>query len=107
MGMHGGSQGQALAAAMTADVWRTLKPGGLFMLISHNGQRQQQVLDSAVEAKHGPSAQWNLLELRKAALSPKAMLINVMRSKLNGKPLMEGFRDPAMLKEAAEETRFA
>jgi len=104
--MHGGSVGEGLASAMTAEVWRTLRPGGRFLLISHNGQRQP-ILDDALEAKHGPSARWEVLELRKCALSPQAMLINILRSKLNGRPLREGFRDPELLREASVETKAA
>lgn len=102
--MHGGTSGQGLAMDMTAEVWRILRPGGLFLLISHSGKRQP-ILDNAVLDKHGPSAQWELLELRKCALCPQAMLINILRSKLDGRPLMEGFKDHKMLKEAADEAR--
>merc|ERR1712106_148715 len=92
--------------AMTGEVWRTLRPGGLFLLVSHNGLRQS-ILDGAVASKYGLPAQWDVLELRKCGLSPQAMLINILRSKLNGRPLMEGFRDPVLLKEATLETRSA
>jgi SAM-dependent methyltransferase len=104
--MHGGSSGEGMAMDMVAEVWRTLHPGGLFLLVSHNGLRQD-VLDRAVIDKHGPSAQWEVLELRKCALSPQAMLINILRSKLNGRSLREGFKDPQLLREATVETKFA
>jgi len=102
--MHGGSSGEGLASAMTAEVWRTLRPGGVFLLISHNGRRHE-VLINALADKHGPSAHWELLELRKCRLSPQSMLINILRSKLKGRPLMEGFRDPETLREATMETK--
>lgn len=103
--MHGGESGEDLAKAMTAEVWRTLKPGGLFVLISHNGRRRQ-VADRALQDKW-PDGHWQVLERRKCGLSPQAMLINILRSKLNGRPLMDGFRDPELLKEATVETKAA
>jgi SAM-dependent methyltransferase len=104
--MHGGSAGEGLALDMVADVWRTLQPGGVFLLVSHNGLRED-VANRALLPKHGPAAQWQLLDRRKCALSPQSMLINILRSKLNGRPLIEGFKDPDMLREASVETRFA
>lgn len=92
------------ALAMVAEIYRTLRPGGVFVLVSHNGRRQE-VLDSAVQMHHQGLPGWEHLERRKCRLSPQATLINVLRSKLKGKPLSEAFKNPEMLREAAQETK--
>lgn len=92
------------AAGLCAEVWRTLRPGGIFMLVSHNGKRQH-LLDESVRLVGTPGASWERLELRKNRLSSQAVFVNVLRSKLGGRPLAEAFKDPEMLKEAAAETK--
>lgn len=93
-------------AAMIGEVYRTLQPGGVFLLVSHNGRRRE-LLDTSVQAHHGPCARWEHLELRRCRLSPQATLINILRSKLQGRPLVEAFRDPEMMREAAAEAKKA
>lgn len=91
---------------MAAEIWRTLRPGGIFLLVSHNGGRLA-LLDHAVAECHGPSATWEPLEVRRCRLSPQATLINILRSKLKGRPISAAFKDPQMMAEAAKETRQA
>merc|ERR1712232_1475910 len=91
---------------MTAEIWRTLRPQGIFLLVSHNGSRLP-LLDDAIHACHGPSARWEPLEVRRCRLSPQATLINILRSKLKGRPISQAFKDPQMMAEAAKETRAA
>jgi len=100
--MSGNSCPQVLA--MVAEIYRTLRPGGLFVLVSHNGRRHE-VLDSALHEHHSGVPGWERLDLRKCRLSPQATLINVLRCRLKGRPLADAFRDPEMMREAAEETR--
>lgn len=104
--MAGGDGGHEVVGAAAADIWRTLRPGGIFLLVSHNDARQE-ILDAGVSAKHGPGAVWEVLELRKCRLSPQATLINVLRSKLQGRPMAEAFKDPALMQEAVLEARTA
>merc|ERR1712226_296949 len=69
--------GVAQVSAMTAEIWRTLRPGGIFLLVSHNGSRLG-ILERAIASQHGPSAAWNVLEIRRCGLSPQATLINIL-----------------------------
>lgn len=93
-----------LASALSAEVWRTLRPGGLLVVISHSPARQA-MLDEGVRARHGPSAAWELLELRKCRLSPQATFINMLRSMLGDRPLADAFKDPELLTKAITETK--
>ncbi|CAK0840446.1 unnamed protein product, partial [Prorocentrum cordatum] len=104
--MCGGAAGSGDAAGLAAETWRTLRPGGLLLLVSHNGGRRP-LLDRAVEELHGAGAGWEQLELRKCRLSPQATLINILRSKLPGRPLSEALGDAKLLAEAAVEARQA
>lgn len=90
--------------AVMTEVWRTLRPGGIFILVSHNAKRRA-VLEQALADRFGSSGVWEYLERRKTRLSAQATLINVLRSKLNGQPLMSAFKDPVMMAEAGEETK--
>lgn len=102
--MHGGSAGE-VAEAMVAEVWRTLRPGGLFLLVTHNASRQA-LLDRGPQMLCGAGvAPWEIVEQRKCRLSPQATMINILRSKLNGRPLAEAFKNVALLKEAADEAK--
>lgn len=101
-----GSEASIPVSAMTSEIWRTLRPGGVLILVSHNGNRMP-LLDRAVENSHGTQARWQQLDVRKCCLSPQAMLINILRSKLNGRPLAEAFADSEMLRAAAAETKKA
>merc|ERR1711963_118575 len=55
----------------------------------------------------GSMRTWELVELRRCRLSPQAMLINILRCKLQGRPMAEAFKDVALLKEAAAEAKAA
>jgi len=106
--MHGGASCRSMVEAMLSEVWRTLRPGGIFILVSHSGSRQSLLDGALLQEEAGVSSpSWERLELRKCRLSAQATLINILRSKLDGRPLAEAFRDPVMLKEAAAETKKA
>eukprot|EP00928_Gymnodinium_smaydae_P014623 TRINITY_DN15385_c0_g2_i1.p1 TRINITY_DN15385_c0_g2~~TRINITY_DN15385_c0_g2_i1.p1 ORF type:complete len:279 (+),score=71.77 TRINITY_DN15385_c0_g2_i1:71-907(+) len=93
------------ATKLVAEVWRTLKPGGLLMLVSHSRWRGG-LLDDALAAHCGADAAWEQVEARWNRLSDQATLINLIRAKLApGQSFHEGFRDPVLLKAAGEETR--
>jgi len=77
--MSGG--GDDAAMALSAEVWRTLRPGGIFVLVSHSGQRQAMLNEGVCKAHN---VCWEMLELRRCRLSPQATLINILRSKLHG-----------------------
>eukprot|EP00747_Dinoflagellata_sp_TGD_P166908 gnl/TRDRNA2_/TRDRNA2_190453_c0_seq1.p1 gnl/TRDRNA2_/TRDRNA2_190453_c0~~gnl/TRDRNA2_/TRDRNA2_190453_c0_seq1.p1 ORF type:complete len:381 (-),score=89.86 gnl/TRDRNA2_/TRDRNA2_190453_c0_seq1:57-1199(-) len=94
------------AGKLSAEVWRTLQMGGHFVLVSHSGARRG-LLERGVRAQHGALAGWELVEARKCRLSPQSTLINVLRSKLGGRPMSDAFKNPEMLKEAVLETRAA
>lgn len=97
----------AVASAMVAEVWRTLVPGGIFILVSHNGLRRG-LLDSAVQRMSPCDAgarKWTYLEIKKCRLSAQATLINIMRAKLKGRPMVEAFKDPVLLAESMKEAR--
>ncbi|CAE8590636.1 unnamed protein product [Polarella glacialis] len=119
--MGGGSSGSETVKSMVAEVWRVLRPEGLFVLVSHNGTRlallraalQDAEAKEAPGAGHeaatssGPRQRWRCLEMRRCRLSPQATLINVLRSKLQGRPLIEALRDPEILRQATIETKNA
>lgn len=94
------------AEAMVAEVWRILRPGGLFLLVSHSAARQE-VLQRAVTEQSDDEGGWELVESRVCRLSPQATVINILRSKLGGRPISEALRDAALLQEATEEARDA
>lgn len=88
-----------LAGKLAAEVYRVLQPGGLWILVSHSGQRLVHL------QSHGD---WQCLELRRCRLSPQATFINALRARLPvGAPLREAFEDPQVLQEAAEEAKMA
>mmetsp|Transcript_60325 Transcript_60325/g.143710 ORF Transcript_60325/g.143710 Transcript_60325/m.143710 type:complete len:340 (+) Transcript_60325:139-1158(+) len=95
----------AQAAAMLAEVWRTLTPGGLFFLITHSRSRGP-LLDDAIHAHHGDCAAWEVVEARWNRLSNQATLINLIRARLGqGETLVDGFRNIALLQDVGEEVR--
>eukprot|EP00930_Biecheleria_cincta_P038308 TRINITY_DN2632_c0_g1_i1.p1 TRINITY_DN2632_c0_g1~~TRINITY_DN2632_c0_g1_i1.p1 ORF type:complete len:334 (-),score=65.81 TRINITY_DN2632_c0_g1_i1:25-972(-) len=109
--MMSSGSGHEIAMAMVAEIWRVLRPGGVFLLVSHNGKRlpllqEALALQEGEEASEKP-ARWRCMDLRRNRLSPQATFINVLRSKLQGRPMAEAFRDPEMLREATEEARAA
>jgi len=95
---------ETMVGAMVGEIWRTLRPGGFCILVSHSALRHD-LLDRGAQRTGGPAAAWKRRELRKCRLSPQATLINILRNKLQGRPLAEAFRNPEMLKEAAHETK--
>lgn len=97
--MHGGAE-ETDASALVCEAWRTLRVGGIFLLVSHSGNRHG-LLGRACDGG------WELLELRRTSLNPQAMLINILRSKLQGRPMRDAIKDPKMLTEAAHETKEA
>lgn len=101
--MHGKAHGSSVEAssAMIAEVWRTLRAGGVFILVSHNGHRFD-VLNEAVS----PS-RWQEVEVRRCQLSAQATLINVLRAKFPGQPLAIVLKDPELLREAVAEAKEA
>jgi len=104
--MHGGDSDHAAVVEMVSETWRVLELGGLFIVVSHNGMRLA-LLDHALSVCQVPDACWEPLEIRRVGLSPQATLINILRSKLKGQPISVAFKDPAMMAEAAKETREA
>jgi len=93
------------ASALVADVWRTLRPEGIFVVISHSRHRGV-LLDAALEV-HGPSASWELVEARWTLLSDQATLINFLKAKLcDGQNLIDAFKNPVLLRETADEVRY-
>lgn len=92
--------GADVASAMIAEVWRVLLPGGIFILVSHNGQRMPLMRAAVGDG-------WKCLELRRNRLSPQATLINILRSKLNGQSMAQAFKDPELLREATLEAKAA
>eukprot|EP00933_Yihiella_yeosuensis_P006529 TRINITY_DN11124_c0_g1_i1.p1 TRINITY_DN11124_c0_g1~~TRINITY_DN11124_c0_g1_i1.p1 ORF type:complete len:342 (-),score=69.62 TRINITY_DN11124_c0_g1_i1:222-1247(-) len=104
--MSGGAEGADAAMSMVAQVWRVLAPDGVFILVSHNGKRAP-LLREALSNLGDQAKRWRVLELRRCRLSPQATLINVLRSKLKGRPIVEAFKDPEMMKEAAADAKLA
>merc|ERR1719329_983995 len=101
--MNGTDDSKVLA--MVAEVWRTLKPGGVFLLVTHSRMRGS-VLDRALEEHHGETAAWEQIDARWNQLSNQATLINLLRAKLpQGQTIASAFRDLPLLKEAGDETR--
>jgi len=99
--MMSSTTGADVASAMIAEVWRVLLPGGVFVLVSHHGQRMPLIRAAAGEGA------WQCLELRRNRLSPQATLINLLRSKLNGQTMAQAFKDPELLREATLEAKAA
>eukprot|EP00929_Paragymnodinium_shiwhaense_P064430 TRINITY_DN32264_c0_g1_i1.p1 TRINITY_DN32264_c0_g1~~TRINITY_DN32264_c0_g1_i1.p1 ORF type:complete len:365 (-),score=78.17 TRINITY_DN32264_c0_g1_i1:27-1121(-) len=99
-----------LACGLVSEAWRVLKPGGLFILVSHSRLRGP-LLDGALssagaEEAGAAEAVWEQLEGRWCRLSQQATLINLVRSKLApGQSFSEGFKSPKLLMEAAMETK--
>eukprot|EP00927_Polykrikos_kofoidii_P071202 TRINITY_DN67501_c0_g1_i1.p1 TRINITY_DN67501_c0_g1~~TRINITY_DN67501_c0_g1_i1.p1 ORF type:complete len:341 (+),score=59.98 TRINITY_DN67501_c0_g1_i1:206-1228(+) len=93
------------ASAVIAEVWRTLRPDGVFLLVSHSRLRGN-VLDAALATHHGASAAWDQVEARWSRLSEQATLINLVRARLGpGESFVQGFKNLPLLREAASETK--
>mmetsp|Transcript_3592 Transcript_3592/g.5099 ORF Transcript_3592/g.5099 Transcript_3592/m.5099 type:complete len:328 (+) Transcript_3592:3-986(+) len=93
------------ASALIAEVWRVLKPGGTFILVTHSKARGA-LLDAALAEHVGPEAAWSLLEARWNRLSNQATLINLMRARLGpGQSIVDAFRDIPLLQEVGQEVR--
>merc|ERR1712176_1436248 len=102
--MYGNSSDRVIS--MVGEIWRVLRPRGIFMLVSHNAYRFE-LLDQAIHVHDEGMANWECLEVRQCRLSPQGTLINILRSKLKGRPLSSALRDEAMLTEAVKEARQA
>merc|ERR1719213_1379538 len=89
---------QAPAKGVIAEVWRTLKPGGFFVLVTHSQHRIELCNDALPAGK-----QWEELEISKGELSQSATMINILRSKLGSRPLVDAWKDPPLLAEALKE----
>lgn len=89
---------QAPAKGVIAEVWRTLKPGGFFVLVTHS-QHRIELCNDALPA----GEQWEELEISKGELSQSATMINILRSKLGSRPLVDAWKDPPLLAEALKE----
>jgi len=89
---------QAPAQGVVAEVWRTLRPGGFFILVTHSPHRLE-LCNSALPG----GAEWEELEISKGELSQSATMINILRSKLGSRPLVDAWKDPPLLAEALKE----
>mmetsp|Transcript_97721 Transcript_97721/g.203911 ORF Transcript_97721/g.203911 Transcript_97721/m.203911 type:complete len:383 (-) Transcript_97721:46-1194(-) len=105
--MHGADCIGEKVAELSAETWRTLRPGGIFLLISHNRNRLG-ILNAGLQQRFNDEGlSWERLEVRQCRLSPQATLINILRSKLNGQPLSHAFKDTELLQQSMKETREA
>jgi len=101
-----GEEGLVTVTDMIHEMGRTLKPGGLAMIITHSADRAA-LFDMSV-ASRCPGWDWKLVHgPEKCHLSPSALLINIMRSHMPGKPVAAIMKDPVRLKAAMLEYKDA
>mmetsp|Transcript_30983 Transcript_30983/g.68025 ORF Transcript_30983/g.68025 Transcript_30983/m.68025 type:complete len:469 (-) Transcript_30983:71-1477(-) len=101
-----GEDGLVMVTDMIHEMGRTLKPGGLAMIITHSEDRAA-LFDMSV-ASRCPAWDWKLVHgPEKCHLSPSALLINIMRSHMPGKPVAAIMKDPVRLKAAMMEYKDA
>jgi SAM-dependent methyltransferase len=89
---------QAPALGVVGEVWRTLQPGGFFVLVTHSPHRMELCNNALPEGE-----EWEEFEISKGELSQSATMINILRSKLGSRPLVDAWKEPALLAEALKE----
>jgi len=90
-----------MAKEIVREMGRVIAPGGLCMVVSHNGNRTNLFQDAVKD-----DFEWEVLNADKVRLSDMARLINILRTKLGpNRTLRDGLKDPSILAEAASEFR--
>ena len=91
---------QEISKSMLREMYRVCKVGGLIYIVTHScPQDRGEILDELFDPKKSE------IDYCLQALSPQVNLVNIMRSKAQGKPLSEVIRDPALFLECMIEMK--
>lgn len=91
---------QEIPKSMLREMFRVCKVGGLIYIVTHTcPQDRGEMLDELFDPMKAQ------IDYCQQALSPQVNLVNIMRTKANGKPLSDVIKDPALFLECMIEMK--